>query len=178
MARILIIDDEADFRRAAAMALRKSGYVVSEAGCAAEGLTMARGEIPDLIISDVCMVGGDGVSLLKAIRSTTETATVPFIFMSGNADMETLKAGAEQAADGILPKPFSIKTLLSTVEKRLKREGNLRQRSADMQVQLHNILEASPDFVGMAHPQSGEFVFLNSSGDISACTKPLPAVIH
>ena len=164
MARILIIDDEAEFRRAAAMALRKSGYVVSEAGCAAEGLTLARGEIPDLIISDVCMVGGDGVALLKEIRATTETATVPFIFMSGNADMETLKAGAEQAADGILPKPFSIRTLLSTVEKRLKREGDLRQRSADMQVQLHKILEASPDFVGMAHPHSGEFVFLNSSG--------------
>jgi two-component system NtrC family sensor kinase len=164
MARILVIDDEAQFRKAAAMALRKAGYDVSEAGCAAEGLSLARGEVPDLIISDVCMEGGDGISLLKAIRSTTETSTVPFIFMSGNADFETLKAGAEQAADGILPKPFSIQTLLWTVEKRLKREGSLRQRGEEMQLQLHNVLEASPDLVGMVHPEHGEFIFLNSSG--------------
>jgi DNA-binding response OmpR family regulator len=50
--------------------------------------------------------------------------------MSGKADFATLTAGAEQAADGILPKPFTMHTLLSTVEKRLKREGNLRQRGA------------------------------------------------
>jgi CheY-like chemotaxis protein len=70
MATILVIDDEEPCRKSAAMALRKAGYSVLEAGNAAEGLTLARGELPDLIISDVCMEGGDGVSLLKEIRST------------------------------------------------------------------------------------------------------------
>lgn len=164
MARILIIDDEDGLRRSAAQALRVNGYSVAEASNKREALALASLEVPDLIISDLCMEDGDGVSLLKDIRSRPATASVPFIFMTGHADFDTMLIGAEQAADGILPKPFPLKTLISTVERRLKREQSLRRGAEEIKWQLQRILEASPDLIGTVDPQSGNFLFLNSAG--------------
>jgi PAS domain S-box-containing protein len=164
MAKILVIDDEPACLAMTAQALRKAGYSVVEVSNASDALSLACREPFDLIISDICMEAGDGVTFLKQIRSTTQTATVPFIFMSGNADQETMKIGAEEDADGILPKPFTVKTLLATVERRVKREGILRSRTENSKLQLQRILEASPDLIGIIDPNDRHFLFLNSSG--------------
>jgi PAS domain S-box-containing protein len=164
MAKILIIDDEEAFRNTISKALRKAGYAVCEVDNATDALTLARNGAFDLIISDIAMEGCDGITFLKQIRSTTETATVPFLFVSGHADLETMKIGAEEDADGILPKPFTLQTLLSTVSRRVKREELVRKRSDDIKLQLQSILEASPDFIGIIDPEDGRFTFINSSG--------------
>lgn len=164
MATILLIDDEEDFRKTAAFALRKAGYTVTEAANIADAQELAETELPDLIISDICMKGGDGFTLLNRIRSSRGTATLPFIFMSGHADRETLMLGAEQAADGILPKPFTVQTLLSIVAKRLNREVLSRQRTEEMRFQLLKILEAAPDLIAMVNPHDTSLEFLNATG--------------
>jgi PAS domain S-box-containing protein len=164
MATILVIDDEKGVRMAATLALRKAGHSVLEATNSAEGLKVAMTKVPDLIISDIYMKGGDGIALLKEIRASERTATIPFIFMSGQADHTTMLAGAEQAADGILPKPFTVHTLLTAVAKRLSREGLARQRHKDLRAQLLKILEGAPDLVALVEPVSGQFLFLNVTG--------------
>jgi DNA-binding response OmpR family regulator len=119
MGRILIIDDEPHFRRVIADALQRRGYEIQQAENTGEGLRLAIEKQPELIISDVCMEGGDGLSLLKTIRADARTSTIPFIVMTGHPDFEGMLAGAENAADGYLPKPFKLQTLFATVEHRL-----------------------------------------------------------
>jgi two-component system, NtrC family, sensor kinase len=164
MPKILLVDDETNLRHVTAAALRKAGYVVSEAANTQNALEMLAADFPDLIISDICMEGGDGISFLERVRATERTASLPFIFISGHADQETMRIGAEHAVDAILPKPFTFQTLIATIDGRLKRESGLRMDVEAVKVQLQRILEASPDLIGIIEPKTGYFRFLNVMG--------------
>jgi PAS domain S-box-containing protein len=164
MATILIVDDEIDFRQSVAAALRYGGHQILEASNTSEALTLAVQKLPALIISDVCMRDGDGLSLLKDIRANPVTATIPFVVMTGQPDFEGMVVGAEHAADGYLPKPFPLQTLLTTVEQRLDREKLLRRSAEEIKGQLQRILEVSPDLIGIIEPKTRHFIFLNIAG--------------
>lgn len=164
MGQILIIDDELAFRRVIAEALGRKGHKTHEAGNTAEGFALAVDLTPDLIISDVCMEGGDGLTLLKRIRTDSRTSTIPFVVMTGHPDFEGMLLGAELAADGYLPKPFKLQTLLATVEQRLDRERMLRGNAEEVKEQLQRILQASPDLIGIIDPKEFNFLFLNAAG--------------
>lgn len=75
MKTILLIDDEEAVRATFGQALRRSGYHVIEADTGPSGLAMARQHVPDLILSDIQMPGGDGSSLLRDIRHDPELRT-------------------------------------------------------------------------------------------------------
>src|SRR5688572_32541620 len=164
MPTILIVDDEPGCRTATALALRHSGYAVVEADGIEEASAVLESQTPDLIISDVRMQGGGGLAVLKQVRANTRTATVPFFFMSGNTDHETIVMGVENAADGFLPKPFTVRTLVSMVSRRLGREGLARQRNDEIKFQLFRILDGAPDLIAMINPTTNRFQFLNGTG--------------
>ncbi len=69
MKTILIVDDDEALRTTFALVLRRKGYRVIEADSGTTGLEMARQYLPDLILSDIHMPGGDGTSLLHALRA-------------------------------------------------------------------------------------------------------------
>jgi PAS domain S-box-containing protein len=161
---ILVLDDNDDFRELVASQLRRRGHRVTEADNTVDGFELALEMKPDLILSDVLMGDGDGLSLLKEIRAHPEISTTPFIVMTGQPDSEGMLKGAEDAADGYLPKPFSMPTLFATVENRLGREERLRKGTEEVKGQLHQILQASPDLIGILDPQNLQFLFLNAAG--------------
>jgi CheY-like chemotaxis protein len=72
MKSILLVDDDQEVREFLGLALRRSGYYVIEADAGVAALQMARLNLPDLIVSDVDMPGGDGASLLHEIRLDSE----------------------------------------------------------------------------------------------------------
>jgi PAS domain S-box-containing protein len=164
MATILLIDDEDGCRSAAAYALRHVGYDVLEAEDAQSALGILETASPDLIISDICMRGEDGVGLLRKVRASDHTATIPFIFISGHVDHDTMVLGAENAADGFLPKPFTVHSLVATVSQRLSRDVLARQRNENIKFQLLKILEAAPDLIAMVNPDTDRLQFLNATG--------------
>jgi PAS domain S-box-containing protein len=164
MGKILIVDDEAAFRRSIAEALRRNGHETLEAGNTGDGLQLAMDQNPELIISDICMAQGDGLTFLKNVRSNPNTAAIPFLVMTGQPNFEGMVTGAENAADAYLPKPFSLHTLLATVASRLDREKILRRGAEEIKGQLQRILEASPDLIGIIEPATLHFLFLNIAG--------------
>ena len=113
---VLLCEDEAPVRAIAARALGLRGFEVIEADCGEAALeAMNRSDLPpDVLLTDVVMPGLDGPAWVKeALR--THPAT-PVVFMSGYTEgtLDALKADLPEAR--LLPKPFSLDALISTVE--------------------------------------------------------------
>jgi two-component system, sensor histidine kinase and response regulator len=121
MKTILLIDDDAQVRTMFGVALRRSDYHVIEADSGVTGLTMARQHLPDLILSDINMPGGDGSTLLRDIRRDPELKSKQVVLMTGRPDLVTPRKGMEEGADDFLVKPISLTALLSCVEARFNR---------------------------------------------------------
>jgi two-component system, sensor histidine kinase and response regulator len=121
MKSILLIDDEEQLRKIFAIALRKAGYHVIEAHNGTEGLTLARQHLPDLILTDVHMPGGDGAVLLRDIRQDPALNAKQVVLMTGRPDLVTPRKGMEDGADDFLTKPVGVKELLACVAARFRR---------------------------------------------------------
>jgi signal transduction histidine kinase len=121
MKTILLIDDDEQVRRMFGLALRKAGYHIIEADSGVSGLAVARQHLPDLILSDVHMPGGDGSTLLRDIRRDPALNGKQVVLMTGRPDLATPRAGMEDGADDFLTKPVGIKDLLNCVKARFSR---------------------------------------------------------
>lgn len=98
------------------------GYAVLEAATAAEGIRIARDELPDLVLCDIRLPDADGFGVLIAIRHHPATASTPFIFLTARGDKPGVRAGMNLGADDYLVKPVSRSDLLEAVEARLERQ--------------------------------------------------------
>ena len=119
--KILIIDDEADIRRIAHLALGRVGAMeVFEAKSGAEGLRTAAEAHPDAILLDVMMPGLDGPSTLAALRSNPATAAIPVIFLTAKAMLSELARLRDLGVAGVLTKPFDPLALAGQVRAALR----------------------------------------------------------
>lgn len=121
MKTILLVDDDPQLRSMFGMALARKGYRVIEADSGVTGLERARAHLPDLILSDIHMPGGDGSTLLQEIRRDPELKSTQVVLITGRPDLVTPRQGMEEGADDFLVKPLSIKAVISCVEARLHR---------------------------------------------------------
>jgi signal transduction histidine kinase len=121
MKSILLIDDDDQVRRMFGLALRNAGYQVIEAENGVAGLAAARQHLPDLILTDVHMPGGDGSTLLRDIRKDPALSAKQVVMMTGRPDLATPRSGMEEGADDFLIKPVGVKELLNCVKARFRR---------------------------------------------------------
>src|SRR5215213_5427501 len=114
--RILMIEDEPDIQAVAQLALEAlGGFQVRVCGTGREGVQAAPAFDPDLILLDVMMPGMDGPSTLRALRTLSQTATTPVVFMTAKVQQQEI---AEYRAMGVLDviaKPFDPMTLAETL---------------------------------------------------------------
>ena len=129
MKKILVIDDEEWLREMMHLALQQRGFEVVEASNGADGIELARKELPDLILCDINMDKVDGYLTLSSLRNEAPTAAIPFILMTGLADSASMRHGMELGADDYLPKPFTTDALYAAVEARLKKAQTLRDEA-------------------------------------------------
>ena len=112
--KILIVDDEIDFVRILSAHLKSRGYSVVGASDAVVAITAAQKERPDLIILDVTMPAGDGLTVLKQLGASDHTSLIPVIVVTGLAPTmrtEALAAGAVE----FYVKPVDIDILLACI---------------------------------------------------------------
>jgi two-component system, sensor histidine kinase and response regulator len=121
MKTILLIDDDEQVRTTFGMALRRNGYHVLEADSGPGGLDRARRHLPDLILSDIHMPGGDGATLLRDIRRDPELRSKQVVLITGRPDLITPRKGMEEGADDFLLKPVSLEALQKCVAARFSR---------------------------------------------------------
>lgn len=138
VARILLVDDEADIRETLRMALERRGHHVDLAGSSAEALQTAATTTYDVAIIDYVLPDKRGLDLLHELRKRQ-----PFlraIILSGQIDHEYLDAGELEkqlkerlGADRYLPKPASIDVLTRAIDDVMQsaNEGDWKQMASD-----------------------------------------------
>lgn len=116
MKHILYVDDEADIREVAQMALElEPGFEVRCAASGAEALVVAREWRPHLIMLDVMMPELDGPSTLSRLRAEPSTAATPVIFITARTQVQEVEAFLSLGAVGVIAKPFDPMQLGSQV---------------------------------------------------------------
>jgi len=117
VARILIVDDEPQFRRVLRIALVARGHQVREAASGKDALELLRTDVPQLVLVDWNMQGLDGLQTCRAIRTWLSIPIIMVTSHSQNGRDQALTAGA----DDYVTKPFEIDYLLTRVESALSR---------------------------------------------------------
>jgi two-component system sensor histidine kinase/response regulator len=121
MKTILIVDDDEQQRGMLRTILVGKGYQVIEADSGVAGLALAKQFLPDLILSDIHMPGGDGSTLLRDIRNEPELKSKQVVLMTGRPDLVTPRMGMEEGADDFLVKPVHLASLLACLKARFSR---------------------------------------------------------
>ncbi len=122
MARILYVDDEADIREVAAMAIGLDPELqVETCASGAEALLRAAEWQPDLILLDVMMPGMDGPTTLAKLRDQETSANIPVVFITARSQAQEIEAYKALGARGVIAKPFDPMALATRVKDHLGR---------------------------------------------------------
>jgi two-component system sensor histidine kinase/response regulator len=143
MRTILLIDDDKQIRTTFGLGLRQSGYHVIEAESGGAGLKMAQEFLPDLILTDINMPGGDGSTLLRDIRRDPELRSRQVVLMTGRPDLVPPRRGMEEGADDFLVKPVSLEALKNCMAARLNRASISWRVEDQMLVQLRSSIPSN-----------------------------------
>jgi two-component system alkaline phosphatase synthesis response regulator PhoP len=124
-ARILIIDDDADFVASTRTVLESKPYKVIVASNGEEGLRKAREDKPDLILLDVIMPVKDGFTAVEQLKKDPTLAKIPVLMLTsystqGSGTGIPRGMGYSLEAEDYINKPVTPKDLLTVVEKYLK----------------------------------------------------------
>ncbi|MEU6999247.1 response regulator transcription factor [Nonomuraea sp. NPDC046570] len=123
MAEVLLIEDDVTIRTALTRGLRERGHAVSSSGTALDGLRLALGERPDLVVLDLGLPDLDGAEMLRMLRAVSRVPVIVATARDGDADMvPALDAGA----DDYVVKPFSAAQLDARIRAVLRRVGDSR----------------------------------------------------
>jgi two-component system cell cycle response regulator DivK len=119
MARILVVEDNADNMLLTVMLLESVGHEVLSAVDAEAGLTLARQEHPDLILMDVQLPGMDGLAATALLKADEATRAIPVVALTALAmkgDEERILAAG---CDGYIAKPMRMHEFLAAVASHL-----------------------------------------------------------
>jgi DNA-binding response OmpR family regulator len=121
--RILIIEDDVDFRNLLRIHLSLAGYALEVAEDGVEGGKALLERPPDLVLSDVNMPFLGGFELLSLMRADENTASIPVILLSGHSDEDTMSRAMKLGAADFLTKPVTLEDLMGSIRACLAKVG-------------------------------------------------------
>jgi two-component system alkaline phosphatase synthesis response regulator PhoP len=121
--RILVIEDDADFRDLLRIHLSLAGYALEVAEDGVAGGKALLDRPPDLVLSDVNMPFLGGFELLALMSSDERTASIPVILLSGQSDDHTESKALKLGAADFLTKPVTLEDLMGSIRACLAKTG-------------------------------------------------------
>jgi two-component system cell cycle response regulator DivK len=119
MAKILVVEDNADNMKLAVFLLEWAGHTVLSATDAEAGLTLARAERPNLILMDIQLPGIDGLEAAALLKRDNATRAIPVIALTALAMKGDEQRILEAGCDGYIAKPLRYREFLAAVAARL-----------------------------------------------------------
>lgn len=118
MSKILIVEDDVAFCTMLKTFLQKKDYTVVTAFSCQEAISFIKKEPLDIVLTDVRLPDGDGITLLNEIKSKNDTTQT--IIMTGYAEVNMAVSAIKQGAFDYVSKPFNPDTILQTIKKALE----------------------------------------------------------
>ena len=129
--QVLIIEDEPDIRKTIDYNLTKESFEVVQAGSIEEGEKALASNKIDVIILDLMLPDGSGLTLCRDIKSDDKTKHIPIIILTAKTEEVDRVVGFELGADDYVTKPFSVRELILRVKAILKRGPTSNNNSED-----------------------------------------------
>ena len=123
MASVLIIEDNPANMKLACLLLRQVGHTVLCAVDAEAGLTLARAELPDLILMDIQLPGMDGLAATALLKQDPATAAIPVLALTAMAMKEDQEKTKAAGCDAYIAKPLRFKDLYTAIDALLAKGG-------------------------------------------------------
>ena len=123
MARILIVEDEANIVKLISIRLERLGHSINSADNGVAALDIAREIRPDLILLDVMIPMLNGFQVLQQLKADPATAPIPVLMLTARGHERDIVAGIEGGADDYIVKPFSFPELIARVSTALARHA-------------------------------------------------------
>ena len=153
----IVIEDEPQIRRFVRGALEAEGWAVHEAGTLRDGLAAAGTRQPDLLVLDLGLPDGDGLTLIRDVRGWS---AVPIIVLSARIDEADKIAALDAGADDYLTKPFGTGELLARVRANLRRPRAAAGAAAEQGEPLFRFGEVEVDRAARLVRRAGAEVHL------------------
>ncbi len=133
MARILIIEDEADIQQILDYNLREKGHKVFVASKGEEGLRIAREKKPDLVLLDLMLPDMPGTEICKTLKTDPLTKSTQVVMLTAKGEEIDRVVGFELGADDYVVKPFSVRELLLRIQAILRRSAGEQEVASTIQ---------------------------------------------
>jgi DNA-binding response OmpR family regulator len=171
---VLVVEDSLTVRMDLKEILEEAGYGVTACATAGEARQALAGEAFDLVLMDVLLPDGNGVDLLKGLRSQPSTMELPVLLLSSEAEVQDRIRGVKMGADDYVGKPYDRASLLARVRDLLWRRGTEARSSP-----LVLVVDDSRSFreaMRMALEDAGYAVLLAADGEeglsLAAAARP------
>jgi two-component system KDP operon response regulator KdpE len=118
MARVLVVDGDGPARRVLTALIEHDGHLVRDAATVEEAVVLSGHDLPDLVVLEPALPGGDGLRVLERLRSFSD---VPVVVVSRRAGTRDKVAALDAGADDYVVKPFDDDELLARLRVALRR---------------------------------------------------------
>ncbi|MBN1680721.1 MAG: response regulator [Anaerolineae bacterium] len=126
MARILVIDDDANLLQMVKLMLERVGHQVEISDSGEEGIALAAKNQHELAIIDVMMPGLSGYDVVRRMREDSRTARIPIIILTARSQPMDKHMALEAGANAFLSKPVTSHELTDRVDAVLRAGVNYR----------------------------------------------------
>jgi len=118
--KVLLVDDSVTVRQSVAYVMEQNNFVVTQGVYGVDGVSKAKSDKFDLIITDINMPNMNGIGLIKEVRNLPEYRFTPILVLTTESEASKVQEGKEAGATGWLVKPFNSEKLLATIAKVLR----------------------------------------------------------
>ncbi len=130
--RILLIEDDIDTASYLAKGLNESGHTVNMAHNGRDGFFMALDQTYDALVIDRMLPGMDGLSIIRAIRTSGNQA--PTLILSALGEVDARVEGLRAGGDDYLVKPFAFSELIARLEALVRRSTTAAEQTTNLKV--------------------------------------------
>jgi len=145
-ATILVVDDLPANRDLMARRLERSGFRVVSAASGPEALELLRRAPVDLVLLDIMMPGMTGLDVLRTVRMTRSTATLPVVMVTAKTDSEDVVEALSLGANDYVTKPVDYPVALARIRAHLRTRQAVQAEAAPP-VEPQNPAQALPGMV-------------------------------